>query len=61
MLATILFRVICLLSKNLKITVYKNLLFCMGMKLCLSLQEEDRLRMSDNMVLREIFGLKEKW
>ncbi|KDR21362.1 hypothetical protein L798_03138, partial [Zootermopsis nevadensis] len=48
-----------LISKNLKIKVYKTiffLLFCMGAKNGLSLREDHRLQVFENRVLRRIFG-----
>jgi hypothetical protein len=47
----------CLLSKNVKVKIYKTIyqLFCMGMKL---VREEHRLRVFENRVLRGIFGPK---
>jgi hypothetical protein len=51
---------LCLLSKNKKLTCTKvqlYSLFCVGVKLgLLTLREERRLRMSENRVLRRIFG-----
>jgi hypothetical protein len=58
---TILF-IVCLSVSSLKtkIEVYKTtiyLLFCMGMKLVsFTLQEEHRLRVSENGVLSRVFG-----
>jgi hypothetical protein len=51
-----------LLSKNLKIKIYKTIIFPVGLYGCetwsLTLREERRLRVFENRVLRRIFGLK---
>ena len=50
-----------LLSRNIKIKVYRTIIcpFCMGVKLgLLTLREKLKLRVSENRVLRNIFGLK---
>jgi hypothetical protein len=49
------------LSKNVKVKKYKtnfSQLFCMGVKLGLTLREKQRLRVFENRVLRRIFGSK---
>jgi hypothetical protein len=52
-----------LLSNNLKTRIYKSIILPViwyGCEtLCLTLREEDRLRMFENKVLRRIFGPKE--
>jgi hypothetical protein len=62
MLATIRFRTFCLLSKNLKIKIYKTLNFPAVLYGCetwsLTLKEEHTERVIENGVLRRIFGLK---
>ena len=49
-----------LLSKNLKITIYRTIIFAVVLYGCetwsLTLQEERKLRMFENMVLKRIFG-----
>jgi hypothetical protein len=51
-----------LLSKNLKIKIYKNIILIVvfyGCETCsLTLREEGRLTIFENGVLRRIFGLK---
>ena len=51
-----------LLSKNLKIKIYRNIILSVvlyGCETCsLTLREEHRLRVSENRVLRRIFGPK---
>jgi len=51
-----------LLSKNLKITIYRTMLlpfFCIGCETwSLTLREESRLRVFENRVLSRIFGPK---
>jgi hypothetical protein len=51
-----------LLSKNLKITIYKNIISSVVLYGCetwsLTLREEHRLRVFENRVLRRIFGPK---
>jgi hypothetical protein len=52
----------CLLSKNIKIRIYKNCNFPVVLYGCetwsLTLREEHRLRVFENRVLRRIFGPK---
>jgi hypothetical protein len=52
-----------LLSKNLKIGIYKTIILPVVLYGCetwsLTLREEHKLRVSENRVLRRIFGLKE--
>jgi hypothetical protein len=52
----------CLLSKNLKIALYKTIILPVVLYGCetwsLTLREECRLRVFENMVLRRIFGPK---
>jgi hypothetical protein len=59
-----------MLSKNLKIKVYRNIILPVLLYGCetwkLTWREERRLRMSENRVLRRIFGpkkeeVKEEW
>ena len=49
-----------LLSKNIKINVYRNIILpvvlCGCETLSLSLREEGKVRVFENMVLRRIFG-----
>ena len=49
-----------LLSKNLKIKIYRTIIFPAVLYGCetwsLTLREERKLRVSENMVLRRIFG-----
>jgi len=49
-----------LLSKNLKIKIYRNLIYPVVLYVCeiwwLTLREERKLREYENMVLRRIFG-----
>jgi hypothetical protein len=49
-----------LLSKNLKIRIYKTIILPMVLYVCetwsVTLREEHRLRVFENMVLRRIFG-----
>jgi hypothetical protein len=51
-----------LLSKNIKIRIYKSVILpvvqCVCETLSLTLTEEHRLRVFENKVLRRIFGLK---
>jgi hypothetical protein len=51
-----------LLSKNLKIRIYKTIILPVVLYVCetwsLTLREEHRLRVSENRVLRKIFGPK---
>jgi len=51
-----------LLSKNIKIKIYRTLTFPVVLYGCetwsLTLREEHRLRVFENRVLRRIFGLK---
>jgi hypothetical protein len=51
-----------LLLKNLKIRIYKTIISPIGLYGCetwsLTLREEHRLRVSENRVLRRIFGTK---
>ena len=53
-----------LLSKNLKIKIYTELQFCRFLYGCetwtLTLSEERKLRVFENMVLRRIFGPRRK-
>jgi hypothetical protein len=64
MLATIRFRVLscCLLSRNIKVKIYKTIILPVVLYRCvtwsLTLREEHRLRVFENMVLRRIFGPK---
>jgi hypothetical protein len=56
----------CLLPKNVKITIYKPVIFPVVLYACetrrLPLMEEHRLRLFENRVLRRIFGAKRmKW
>jgi hypothetical protein len=52
----------CLLSKNVKIRLYKSIILPVVLYGCgtrsLTLREEHRLRVFENRVLRRIFGLK---
>jgi hypothetical protein len=52
----------CLLSKNVKIIIYKTIIFLVVQYGCetwsLTLREEQRLRVFEKMVLRRIFGPK---
>jgi hypothetical protein len=52
----------CLISKNLKIEIYKTVILPVGLYGCetwsLTLREEHRLRGFQNRVLRRIFGPK---
>ena len=49
-----------LLSKNLKIKIYRTLILPVALYVCetwsLTLREERKLRVFENMVLRRIFG-----
>ena len=49
-----------LLSKNLKIKIYRTIILAVALYGCetwsLTLREDRKLRVSDNMVLRRIFG-----
>jgi hypothetical protein len=51
-----------LLSKNIKIKIYRSIIFLVVLYGCenwlLNLREECRLRVFENRVLRRIFGLK---
>jgi hypothetical protein len=64
MLATIQFIVLsfCLLSRNVKIKIYKTIILPFVLYVCdtwsLTLREELRLRVFENRVLRRIFGSK---
>jgi hypothetical protein len=62
MLATIQSRVFCLLSKNLKVRIYRTIILPVVLYVCntwpLTLREEHRLRVFENRVLRWIFGPK---
>jgi hypothetical protein len=62
MVATIQFRTCNLLSKNVKIRIYKIIILPVVLYVCetwsLTLREEPRLRVLENMVLRRMFGLK---
>jgi hypothetical protein len=65
MLAAILLRDLlssCLLSRNVKVKIYKPTILLVLLYGCetwsLTLREEHRLRMSDNRILRRIFGPK---
>jgi hypothetical protein len=50
------------LSKNLEVKIYKTIILPVVLNVCeslsLSLREEHRLRVSENRVLRRIFGPK---
>jgi hypothetical protein len=52
----------CLLSKNEKIRIYKTIILPVTLygyeTLCLTLREDNRLRVFENGVLRRIFGLR---
>jgi hypothetical protein len=52
----------CLLSKNVKIIIYKSIILAVvfyGLETCpVTLREENRLRVFENRVLRRIFGPK---
>jgi hypothetical protein len=52
----------CLLSRNVKIKIYKTIILPVVLYVCetwsLMLREEHRLRVFENRVLRRIFGLK---
>jgi hypothetical protein len=52
----------CLLSNNVKIRIFRNIILPVVLYGCetlsLTLREEHRLRMCENRVLRRIFGLK---
>jgi hypothetical protein len=52
----------CLLSENLQIRIYTNIILPVVLyghgTLCLTLREEHRLSVFENRVLRRIFGLK---
>jgi hypothetical protein len=60
--ATIWSRTFCLLSKNLKIRIYKTIILPVVLYGCetwsLTLREEHKLRVFENRVLRRIFGPK---
>jgi hypothetical protein len=65
MLATMQFRIFCLpllLSRNVKIKIYKTIILPVVLYGCetwpLTLREEHRLRVFENRVLRRIFGPK---
>jgi hypothetical protein len=63
MLVTIRSRTFCLLlSKNLKIRIYKTIILPVVLYGCetlsLTLREEHRLRVVENRVLRKVFGPK---
>jgi hypothetical protein len=65
MLATIRFKVLssCLLSKNVKVKIYKTIILPVVMYECetwsLTLREEHRLRGFENRVMRRIFGRRD--
>jgi hypothetical protein len=52
----------CLLFKNLKIIIYKTIIFSVVLYICetwcVTLREKHRLRVFENRVLRRIFGLR---
>jgi hypothetical protein len=52
----------CLLSKNIKIRIYKTIILPVALHGCetcsLALREKHRLKVFENRVLRRIFGLK---
>jgi hypothetical protein len=52
----------CLLSRNLKVKIYKTIILPVVLYVCetwsLTLREEQRLRVFENRVLRRIFGPK---
>jgi hypothetical protein len=52
----------CLLSKNVKVKIYETLILSFVLHECetwsLTLREEHRLMVSDNRVVRRIFGHK---
>jgi hypothetical protein len=52
----------CLLSRNVKVKIYKTIILPVVLYRCetwsLTLREEHRLRMFENRVLRRIFGPK---
>jgi hypothetical protein len=54
----------CLLSKNIKIKIHKTIILHVVLYQCetwsLTLKEEHRSRVSENRVLRRIFGPKRK-
>jgi len=54
----------CLLSKNIKIKIHKTIILPVVLYECetwsLTLKEEHRSRVSENRVLRRIFGPKRK-
>jgi hypothetical protein len=56
------FFLVVLLSKNVKIRMYKSIIFPVVLYVCetwsLTLREEHRLRVFDNRVLRRIYGPK---
>jgi hypothetical protein len=62
MLAIIQSKIFCLISKNLKIKIYKTVIFPVVLYGCetwsLTLGEEHRLGVFENTVLRKIFGPK---
>jgi hypothetical protein len=62
MLATMQFRIFCLLSRNVRIKIYKTIILLVVLYVCetwsLTLREEHRLRVFENRVLRRIFGPK---
>jgi hypothetical protein len=62
MLAIIQSNIFCLISKNLKITIYKTVILPVVLYGCetwsLTLREEHRLKVFENRVLRKIFGPK---
>jgi hypothetical protein len=64
MLATVQYRLFCvrhLLSKNVKIRIYKTIILPVVLYVCeiysATLMEEHRLRVMGNRVLRRMFGL----
>jgi hypothetical protein len=62
MLATIRFRVSCLLAGNLKVKIYKTIILPVVLygseTRSLTLREEHRPRVFENRVLRRMFGPK---
>jgi hypothetical protein len=62
MLATMQFRIFCLLSRNVKIKIFKTIILPMVLYGCetwsLTLREQHRLSVFENRVLRRIFGPK---
>jgi hypothetical protein len=62
MLATIRFRVFFLLSRNVKVKIYKTIILAVALYGCetwsITLREKHGLRVFENRVLRTIFGPK---